>query len=58
MLDRQGGYLPARYLHCSRSRQKTDLVCFNFWGVHLPLVSICAIDPVVGAVVWQASLLA
>ena len=26
--------------------------------VHLPLVSICAIDPVVGVVVWQASLLA
>ena len=27
-------------------------------GVHLPLVSICAIHPAVGVVVWQASLLA
>ena len=32
MLDDVGGHLPAIYMHCSRSRKKTDLVCSSYQG--------------------------
>ena len=58
MLDSRGViYLPDIFI--VQGLERKLIWCVQFLGgVHLPLVSICAIDPVVGVVVWQESLLA